>query len=380
ALISSSAILLLDNPEEHGFKEEGSPLLVFAMSLAVWGSMLLLSLYVFATYYLERLSIEGTIVSLRTLLQNHRFDVSELKALKWRVRPVGGSIHFQLLGSKAKLNLWGYSTADRLAIIRTLRELVPAGLQENWPAFCQEIALGLWDGKSRLVRHAEPDKVILITRKRYDRAFLLSFPFAILLALTLSAWLSAWQLMIFPFTVIPLWLLLRKSVPRGGELVVPLKSQPGGRGAVLLLGAAATGGVSLVRRITKFFRVPARMNRQELVLIKGAPFGENNRFSTPIYSRWERTPVNQSICLSLLATSAFGTVAEELERSSRETLEQVQQLVGSFFGRRSLAHRRPGVRTAIARIAARARPADGEGRLQCHRASRSRTSSALRAA
>lgn len=53
--------------------------------------------------------------------------------------------------------------------------------------------------------------------------------------------------------------------------------------------------------------------------------------------------MNQSIGLGRLETSALGGVAEKLQRCSREILEQVVKLVGSFFGGRPVARRRVGI-------------------------------------
>jgi len=98
--------------------------------------MLLLSIYTWAAYYVERFTIDGTRIAIRSMFQNREFDVAELTSLCWRIYPVSGSIRFQTAERRATLDLGGYSALDRLRIIRALKELVPAERQENWPKFC----------------------------------------------------------------------------------------------------------------------------------------------------------------------------------------------------------------------------------------------------
>lgn len=49
--------------------------------------------------------------------------------------------------------------------------------------------------------------------------------------------------------------------------------------------------------------------------------------------------MSYSTCLALLAASAVGPVTAELERGFAEVGRQIEELVGSFFGGRSLARR-----------------------------------------
>jgi hypothetical protein len=59
--------------------------------------------------------------------------------------------------------------------------------------------------------------------------------------------------------------------------------------------------------------------------------------------------MNQSTCLAVLAASAVGGIFAELEGRSEEVLAEIRELVGSFFGGRSVPGRGPGVRAADAR-------------------------------
>lgn len=232
-LVGYSSIFFLKEPAKHGFKGEHSVALVAGMGIAVFGTMLLMSIYVWAAYYVERFTINGTMLYIRSIFQNRQFDVSELESLKWRIRPIGGSVFFRVLGSKARLDLHGYSKDDRLRIIRALHDLVPPQVQEDWPLFCHKVALPLRDGKPSIVRSEPSSKTCTITRKRYDRMLVLAFPLSAAIAIGLWVWLNLWQFLTLPFWVIAAWILLRFNVPREGCSDVRLTSTPMGRAQLI---------------------------------------------------------------------------------------------------------------------------------------------------
>lgn len=147
AVLGYSTIFFLEEPAKHGFKGEDSVAFVGWMGIAVFGTMLLVSIYIWAAYYVERFTINGTTLSVRSMFQNRRFDACDIQSLRWRVYPKGGSIRFRILGCNARLDFDGYENHDRLQIIRALRELVPSEMQEGWPIFCHKVALPLGDGK-----------------------------------------------------------------------------------------------------------------------------------------------------------------------------------------------------------------------------------------
>ncbi|QDU73315.1 hypothetical protein Pan97_02840 [Bremerella volcania] len=119
---------------------------VMILGMIVFGPMLIGSLCMWRAYYVEQLTIDGSLISLRSLTQNHHFDVSEIQSLAWSAFPRGGSLRIQLAGSKARLSLHGFSPKDRQVMIAILHAMVPEPLQENWPKFCHRIAIPLRDG------------------------------------------------------------------------------------------------------------------------------------------------------------------------------------------------------------------------------------------
>ena len=232
-LVGYSSIFFLEEPAKHGFKGEHSVAIVGGMGLAVFGSMLLMSIYLWAAYYVERFTINGTTLWIRSMLQNCQFDVSELQRVKWMAHPMGGSILFHLFGSNARLDLCGYAKDDRLGIIRALHDLVPAQMQEGWPLFCHQVALPLRDGIPSIVRSEPSSELYTITRKRYDRMLVFGFPLSVALAIAISASLNLWQFFVLPFLAIAAWLLLRFNVPREGRSEARFTSTLEGRAQLI---------------------------------------------------------------------------------------------------------------------------------------------------
>jgi len=238
ALVGHSSLFFLEEPGGHGFKGELGAAIIGGMGLAVYGTMLLMSIYMWAAYYVERFTINGTTLSIRSMFQNRQFDIAELHCLTWKANPMGGSILFNVLGSKTRLDLHGYAKDDRLSIIRALHSLVPPQLQQGWALYCHHNALPLRDGKPSIVRTVPASELFTITRRRYDRMVVFGFPLSIVVAIALWQWLAHWPVFVLPLLVIAGWLLLRFSVPPEGRSEERLTSTSiRGRGLFFGLGA-----------------------------------------------------------------------------------------------------------------------------------------------
>ena len=106
-----SGLFFLDQPAEHGFKGEHSAAAVGVMGLTLFGSMLLMSLYQWAAYYVVRFTIDGTTLRMRSIFQNRNFDVSELQRMQWGTRPRGGSFVLHALGCMHRVSCGHSSNA-----------------------------------------------------------------------------------------------------------------------------------------------------------------------------------------------------------------------------------------------------------------------------
>ena len=269
-MVGYASIFFLEEPAKHGFKGEHSVAVVGGMGLVVFGSMLLMSVYLWAAYYVEKFTINETTLSIRSMFQRHQFDASELEGLKWRSHPVGGSIVFRVLGKKSRLDLHGYNKEDRLQIIKTLHDLVPSSIQEGWPEFCHKLALPLRDGRSPLARCESASKCITVTRKRYDRLAAFLIPLSIFAAIALGAWLNLWQFIVLPPLLFAAWLFLRFDVRPDGRIETPLTSTSYGRAQ--LVGWGLFGSAALLMFGLRFWDVEESTANWIAVVIMGVAF------------------------------------------------------------------------------------------------------------
>lgn len=232
AMAGYTSIFFLENPKEHGFNGEHSVLLVGGMGLIVFGFFLLLSLYLLATYFVERFSICGTTLSLQTVLRNHRFDVSELDRLIWK-RHGGSRIVLRCRHAKSCLDLFGYSVEDRLRITSALRDLVPHDRQEGWSEFCHHVALRLRDSMDAAPQRELIPGQLRITRSRYDRMAIITVPSSVVLAVAVGLGTGLWQFLALPALLIGFWALLRSATPKTGLVSRALTAEPSGRAFIV---------------------------------------------------------------------------------------------------------------------------------------------------
>jgi hypothetical protein len=219
AVIGYGSLFFVDEPTAHGFKSDRAAAVMATFGVILFSVFFLLSLFTWASYHVEQFSIEGTRISLRSVVRNLSFDAEDLHKLSWQT-PLGRAIAFQTAMGKAKLDLTNYERAARLQIIRLLRDLVPKERQERWPEFCQRVALPLRDGVPARARANPLIPVTTITRSRYDRLFIAALPVVTAAAVSLGLTLGFWQLLLLPFVMAGFWLLLRLSVPPEGRRFV----------------------------------------------------------------------------------------------------------------------------------------------------------------
>ena len=237
AIVVSLGMLALEDPARHGFHRPHSREIIVGLSVALYGTMLLGSVYTWRSFYVERFTIDGTTLWVRSMFQDHRFDVSELTRLQWRTRPLAGRLRFQTSSTHSVLDLGGYSAADRLRIIRILSELIPEAVQENWPAFCHKIALPLRDGPRTRLRTDPSLKFVRINRQRYDRIAAIAIPLSAAAAVAIGVIWGVWTFLAAPLLLVGAWLLLRSSVSPRGELHVHHSSAIPGNAAPITFGA-----------------------------------------------------------------------------------------------------------------------------------------------
>ena len=160
ATVGYASVLFLREPRQYGFEGEHSIALVGWMGIFVFGAMALLGIYLLLDY-IEYFEINGTIITIRTVLRKRQFDLPEIRQLVWTEKFFPGRPVFHLSNAKVRLDLNCFSRPDQLTIIRRLRGLVSQELQEGWPLFCYQIALPLRDGsRSGVAPQAEAGATI----------------------------------------------------------------------------------------------------------------------------------------------------------------------------------------------------------------------------
>ncbi|MBI1247105.1 hypothetical protein GC197_04580 [bacterium] len=237
------------------FDESGKVNLVAVLLTMVpfWGTMFVLSIYSWVGCYVERLTIDGTRISLRSIWQDHQFDVSQLESLTWT--GFADSIFFRCPDQKLRLYWSNYSKEDQLRIIELLRGIVPESVQEGWPMFCHTVALPLRDGTSFRERVHPASDFYTVTRQRYDRVAVVVIPMAFLIALTIGVWFNQWKAFVPPACLVFVWLLVRFGIPKEGRKELrlakmrpfPIPAALLGFGGIaigfLLIGVLPLGGV-----------------------------------------------------------------------------------------------------------------------------------------
>lgn len=230
-LIGGAVAILrfVDAPQEGGFRGEWAVWTLAGMWVGLFSLIVMLSLYMLRAYCVEQFSIQGKNFWVRSVLQNARFHADELQQLKWRPFPKGGSLLFRLLGSRVRLDLHGFSRADRLEIVRALRATVPMKVQQGWEQFSYYVAVPLRDGRLPEPPNEPQPKRVLIQRSRYDRMLMVALPLSLVVAIGMGVAWNLWKGLVLPLVVLGLWALLRYSVPRDGAQEVTVTSSNQGR-------------------------------------------------------------------------------------------------------------------------------------------------------
>ena len=207
------------------------------MGLVIFGTMFLVSLYIWAAYYVERFAIKGTMLWVRSIFQNRQFDVSELQRLKWRALPRHGSIDFYVLGSKTRLGFTRIRIGRSAQNHSSPARMCPPGSARRLAPLLPEGGLALRDGEPQ-PEYEPTAELRTITRERYDRLLVLGMPVMVALATVLWAWSNAWQFFALPVLFLAGELLLRFNVPPEGRREPTVTSTPQGRAALILYFAA----------------------------------------------------------------------------------------------------------------------------------------------
>ncbi len=231
ATLASAGVPFFAELAQRGLERDQSAPIVGGIVTFVFGAMTLLGVYMLLACYVERVTVAGTVLSVRSVFGNRQFDAAAVDKLAWKTRPVGGRIDCFVAGRRTTVELNGYSMDDRLRLVRLFRGFVPEEKQADWPMFCQKIALPLRETHADALqggpaRPLAPGQA-LITRWRDDRLAAVVLPTSFIAA-GVVWWANGSTLLLWTAWILAAaWLFLRYTTRRGGERAVRLTAMPG---------------------------------------------------------------------------------------------------------------------------------------------------------
>jgi len=123
-----AAALNIDDSFPHPFS-----MAVFAG--VFWGAWFILSLYMIAAYYREKLTVTSRSITHQGVLRTRTTAISDITSAKWRAWTNGGSIVIRYPNSRIKIHFDKFLMDEREQLITGLRELLPEDCQYNWDVF-----------------------------------------------------------------------------------------------------------------------------------------------------------------------------------------------------------------------------------------------------
>lgn len=237
-VLGYGSLIFVDDGKSFGFKSNNHAAAMGYVGVVLFGTMLIGSVLIAATYFVLKLTLDAQVVRLRSLFRNCEFDMADVSQLKWkRTR----RLRFTTPATSVSLDLRDFNRPDSLAIIREFRSMIAADKQVGWDVFCHHVAIPLRDNfpdtasAKRFPQPADPSYV-LITRRRYDQFALVIIPLSLAVSVLLW-WRRAWpEFVALPFMLFLFWLLLRFSTPINGCYIESLFK--GKRNKYLLLGVS----------------------------------------------------------------------------------------------------------------------------------------------
>jgi hypothetical protein len=133
------------------FNLDGSfprPVLAAIIFAVFWSGFMLLSLWIVAAYFRERLILDSSEIVQHGVFRVRTLEVAEVCRIKWRNRPVGGSIVVRTELEKITIYLNNFTKDERKEIVLFFREIFVDEIQEGGLQF-DECARNLFLAKKR---------------------------------------------------------------------------------------------------------------------------------------------------------------------------------------------------------------------------------------
>jgi hypothetical protein len=117
-----------------------------AMAVSVYGTMTLMSLYVWAAGLTERIIVEGVSITFCGPIRRQTIDLRDVTRVRWRKND---SVTLETARCRQSVWFWASRLEDAADLIKLIRNNVPGGLQEGWHPFYQARMKGRLDRDQR---------------------------------------------------------------------------------------------------------------------------------------------------------------------------------------------------------------------------------------
>jgi hypothetical protein len=178
--------LSLIDPTPHG---PWFDLGFIAATSSVWGTMTLLSLYLWAAGLTARVVVEGLSITFIGPLRKQTIHLRDVTRVRWR-----NNDSVKLYAGSRRQSVWFGSlrVEDAADLVKLIRCNVPAALQEGWHPFYQARMKGRYDSEERF-RLVHPRAKRLPQPLKPGRLIAVSFAASLIAVLAFRA-LIEWQL------------------------------------------------------------------------------------------------------------------------------------------------------------------------------------------
>jgi hypothetical protein len=101
----------------------------------IWSGFVLVGVWMIAAHFRNRLFFGKSAIVQRGIFRSRTLLVGEVLQIKWRTRPVGGSIVIRTHSERATIEFGPFTGDERDELIRFVRESFAVEIQENWSRF-----------------------------------------------------------------------------------------------------------------------------------------------------------------------------------------------------------------------------------------------------
>jgi succinate-acetate transporter protein len=205
AAILVAWVTLLESPPETRW-------LAIGLGVVIWGGMTCLGLWLTVFHLRHRLNIDGDRVHQVGALMERECRLPDVIDARWRITPAGGGLRLKTRNRTLSIDLPNHERSAREELVRHFHAALPGAVQRDWAGFCYECLS--WS------RPALPEeRVLVLTRRRWDWLFLASLPPFVVGGLYGWRVTGESRFLISPLALLPLWLLTRFSTSRQGDVL-----------------------------------------------------------------------------------------------------------------------------------------------------------------